>query len=37
MTTRLPELAWRAIALRGVLVGAWMPLAALLAWLALGR
>lgn len=28
---------WRGVALRGVLLGVWMPWAALLAWLPLGR
>ena len=37
VTHALPRLPLARVALAGVLVGAWMPCAALLAWLALGR
>src|SRR5690348_4476946 len=37
VTRALPRLPLARVALAGVLVGAWMPCAALLAWLALGR
>lgn len=33
----LPRFGWGAVALRGAIVGVWMPIAALLAWLVLGR
>ncbi|HEX6819637.1 MAG TPA: hypothetical protein VF120_14770 [Ktedonobacterales bacterium] len=36
MAANLRALGWRAVALRGVGLGAWMPLAALIAWLVLG-
>lgn len=32
----LPRLPWRIVALRGLALGIWMPVAALVAWLALG-
>lgn len=37
LTWRLTTRSWRAIAARGITLGAWMPVAALVAWLALGR
>lgn len=37
LTASLPKLAWSRVALRGVALGAWMPVVALVAWLALGR
>jgi hypothetical protein len=32
----LPRLPWRFVALCGLALGVWMPVAALVAWLALG-
>ncbi|HEY7020500.1 MAG TPA: hypothetical protein VH349_05245 [Ktedonobacterales bacterium] len=36
LTLGLLKLRWRSVALRGVILGLWMPCAALLAWLLLG-
>lgn len=37
LAANLSALRWRAVVLRGVALGAWMPVAALVAWLVLGR
>jgi hypothetical protein len=36
LTLGLLKLRWRSVALRGAMLGLWMPCAALLAWLLLG-
>jgi len=37
LTARFPRVAWRAVAWRGVALGAWMPVAAFCSWQLLGR
>ncbi len=37
LLTGLPHVSYRVVTLRGVVLGAWIPCAAFLAWLALGR
>lgn len=37
LTVGLPRVSWRAVALRGIVLGAWMPVAAFCSWLLLGR
>jgi hypothetical protein len=37
LTSRFPRVAWRTVVWRGVMLGAWMPVAAFCSWQLLGR